>query len=179
MTTDLQIHVMYSQIYANKGEDYHKNCRNWQTRVSENLRTFHAWPRVWNLPLLCQNVQNKVIFESSFCRENSYSIYSNDREFLGVLCRLFRRFKVPCLTVRLNRPIGISCTSDIEYCTSIGISCEVISHRGTSPRSGYLWHLDHKYPDWDIDCVKAFAWPVSPQNYIVLRFLIGSMYGLL
>jgi hypothetical protein len=73
-----------------------------------------------------------------------------------------RRFKVPCLTQA--EPLK----RDILWSDSpIGVL-------RTSPRSEYLW-----YPDWEIDCVKAFAWPVSPLNYIVSGFWLvqcGAVY---
>jgi hypothetical protein len=57
--------------------------------VSKNVPTFHTYLSVWNLPLQCQNFHNKVIFESKFGRENSYSIYSNVREFPSVVYQPF------------------------------------------------------------------------------------------
>jgi hypothetical protein len=78
-------------------------------------------------PLPCQNFQNKVTFESKFGRENLCSIYSNVREFPSVVCRPFPEIRQSGWTAHSRYPV------------------KLYPHRGTTPRSGYLW-----YPDWAV-----------------------------
>jgi hypothetical protein len=61
-----------------------------------------------------------------------------------------------CKYVRLNRQIGVSCEviSPSGYYTTIGIFVIPIA-------------------DWDIVCVKAFASPVSPLDFIVSHFWLA------
>jgi hypothetical protein len=170
--------IITPKFYTNKGEDYRKNCRNWRTCVSENLPTFHTY--------------NSPVSETSPYRVNIFPIkWSLKANLVGRIHILFivtfrnfwvscvRRFKVPCLIVRLNRPIGIfslgyySSIGIFRLNRPIGISCEVISPSGyTSIGIFVISRLG--YWLWQGFCLAR----LTPKLYS-LRFLVGSMYGII